>query len=92
MTGKRTEFSSGAAPPWAPRLFEGLRPLDRAGAVRDALAGMTLASMNIPQTVLVGFLTGVDTRTALTMRRMAGRRTWESIGSGCDHGCQGYTR
>ena len=49
MTDKRTEFSSGADPPSAPRLFGGLRPLDRAGAVRDALAGVTLASMNIPQ-------------------------------------------
>jgi len=30
-------------------LFGGLRPLTRGGAVRDALAGVTLASMNIPQ-------------------------------------------
>ena len=30
-------------------LFEGLRPLSRARALRDALAGVTLASMNIPQ-------------------------------------------
>ncbi|HXX32081.1 MAG TPA: SulP family inorganic anion transporter [Myxococcaceae bacterium] len=33
----------------AARLFAGLRPLSRKGALRDALAGMTLASINIPQ-------------------------------------------
>jgi MFS superfamily sulfate permease-like transporter len=30
-------------------LFQGIRPLSRAGAVRDALAGFQLAAMNIPQ-------------------------------------------
>src|SRR5205809_8027934 len=30
-------------------LFEGIRPVTRGGAVRDALAGITLATMNIPQ-------------------------------------------
>jgi SulP family sulfate permease len=30
-------------------LFEGIRPLSRAGAIRDALAGVQLAAMNIPQ-------------------------------------------
>jgi len=37
---------------WAglrPRLLGGLRPLDRGGALRDALAGVSLASMDIPQ-------------------------------------------
>jgi SulP family sulfate permease len=37
---------------WArlrPRLFGGLRPLDRSGALHDALAGVSLASMDIPQ-------------------------------------------
>ena len=29
--------------------FAGLRPFNRGGAVRDAFAGLTLASMNIPQ-------------------------------------------
>jgi SulP family sulfate permease len=33
---------------WLP-LFEGIRPLSRAGAIRDALAGVQLAAMNIPQ-------------------------------------------
>jgi SulP family sulfate permease len=31
------------------RLFEGIRPLTREGAIRDALAGLQLAAMNIPQ-------------------------------------------
>lgn len=30
-------------------LFEGIRPFHRAGAIRDALAGVELAAMNIPQ-------------------------------------------
>lgn len=30
-------------------LFEGILPLSRAGAIRDALAGIQLAAMNIPQ-------------------------------------------
>jgi sulfate permease, SulP family len=33
---------------WPP-LFQGIRPLSRAGAARDALAGFQLAAMNIPQ-------------------------------------------
>src|ERR1700733_9149421 len=32
-----------------PRLFQGLRPVSRAAAARDALAGFQLAAMNIPQ-------------------------------------------
>ena len=31
------------------RFFEGLRPLSRGGAAHNALAGVILASMNIPQ-------------------------------------------
>jgi sulfate permease, SulP family len=30
-------------------LFQGIRPFDRVGAIRDALAGVELAAMNIPQ-------------------------------------------
>ena len=37
LTGMRLSF------------FGGLRPFSRRGAVRDAVAGVTLASMNIPQ-------------------------------------------
>ena len=49
------------------RLFQGIRPVTRAGAVRDALAGFQLAAMNIPQalgytkiagmTIITGFYT-----------------------------------
>jgi SulP family sulfate permease len=39
---KRTEKS------W-PTLFQGIRPISGAGALRDALAGIELAAMNIPQ-------------------------------------------
>jgi sulfate permease, SulP family len=35
-------------PRW-PFLFQGMRPFDRAGAVRDSVAGVELAAMNIPQ-------------------------------------------
>ena len=40
---------SGGGMPLRLTLFGGLRPLSRARAMRDALAGVTLASMNIPQ-------------------------------------------
>ena len=56
MTDKRTEFSSGADPPSAPRLFGGLRPLDRAGAGRDALAGVTLGLDSSITEVLIQFM------------------------------------
>ncbi|HZL70183.1 MAG TPA: hypothetical protein VFC29_22950, partial [Candidatus Limnocylindrales bacterium] len=42
--GQPTATHSG----WLP-LFQGIRPLSRAGAARDALAGFQLAAMNIPQ-------------------------------------------
>src|SRR5262249_9406834 len=32
-----------------PRLFASIRPITRAEALRDALAGLTLAAMNVPQ-------------------------------------------
>lgn len=32
-----------------PRLFQGLLPIEKAAAMRDALAGFTLAAMNVPQ-------------------------------------------
>jgi len=42
--GQPTATHSG----WLP-LFQGIRPLSRAGAARDAMAGFQLAAMNIPQ-------------------------------------------
>src|ERR1700727_412168 len=44
MTG-----SSQTRIPTRPVLFQGMRPLSRAGAVRDSVAGVELAAMNIPQ-------------------------------------------
>lgn len=49
MSDPRPNSGSATDPPSAPRLFGGIRPLTRAGALRDVLAGVTLASMNIPQ-------------------------------------------
>ena len=46
----RLQFSSSEARSggWL-HLFQGIRPVTRAGAARDALAGFQLAAMNIPQ-------------------------------------------
>src|SRR5215469_16178401 len=48
-----------------PRLFSGLRPIDRAGAMRDALAGFTLAAMNIPQALGYTRIAGTPVVTGL---------------------------
>jgi len=48
-----------------PRLFSGLRPIDRAGAMRDALAGFTLAAMNIPQALGYTRIAGMPVVTGL---------------------------
>lgn len=47
------------------RVFEGLRPFSRGGAVRDALAGVTLASMNIPQVLGYTRIAGTPVVTGL---------------------------
>ena len=63
-------------PPGAPRsplpgsfmrldFFAGLRPFSRAGAVRDAIAGVTLASMNIPQVLGYTRIAGTPVVTGL---------------------------
>ena len=46
-------------------LFGGIRPLNRAGALRDALAGVTLASMNIPQVLGYTRIAGMPVVTGL---------------------------
>jgi sulfate permease, SulP family len=46
-------------------LFGGVRPLTRKGAVRDALAGVTLASMNIPQVLGYTRIAGTPVVTGL---------------------------
>ena len=48
-----------------PRLFRGIRPVSRAGAVRDALAGFTLAAMNIPQALGYTKIAGTPVVTGL---------------------------
>src|ERR1700751_3303915 len=46
-------------------LFSGLRPFSRAGAVRDALAGFTLAAMNVPQALGYARIAGTPVVTGL---------------------------
>ena len=46
-------------------LFEGLRPFSRSAAVRDVLAGVTLASMNIPQVLGYTRIAGTPVVTGL---------------------------
>ncbi len=46
-------------------LFEGLRPFSRSTAVRDALAGVTLASINIPQVLGYARIAGTPVVTGL---------------------------
>ena len=45
--------------------FAGLRPLNRGGAIRDAIAGLTLASMNIPQVLGYTRIAGTPVVTGL---------------------------
>ena len=47
------------------RLFESLRPFSRSGTVRDVLAGLTLASMNIPQVLGYTRIAGTPVVTGL---------------------------
>ena len=47
------------------RLFEGIRPVSRAGAMRDALAGFTLAAMNVPQALGYTKIAGMPVVTGL---------------------------
>jgi high affinity sulfate transporter 1 len=48
-----------------PRLFRGIRPVDLAGAVRDVLAGFTLASTNVPQALGYTRIAGTPVVTGL---------------------------
>jgi len=47
------------------RLFEGLRPLARGGVLRDALAGLNLATINIPQVLGYSRIAGMPVVTGL---------------------------
>ena len=46
-------------------LFGGMRPLSRGGALHDAWAGITLASMNIPQVLGYTRIAGTPVVTGL---------------------------
>src|SRR5512132_2502956 len=46
-------------------MFGGLRPVTRGGAVRDAVAGITLATMNIPQVLGYTRIAGTPVVTGL---------------------------
>jgi SulP family sulfate permease len=46
-------------------LFRGLRPIQRAGAVRDVLAGVVLAAMDIPQVLGYAKIAGMPVVTGL---------------------------
>src|SRR2546430_7029775 len=47
------------------RLFDSLRPLNRSTVVRDSIAGVTLASMNIPQVLGYTRIAGTPVVTGL---------------------------
>src|SRR5712671_6053377 len=47
------------------QLFRGIRPVNREGAVRDALAGFTLAAMNVPQALGYTRIAGTPLVTGL---------------------------
>src|SRR5262249_37119099 len=47
------------------RLFDGIRPITRSGAAHDAIAGVTLASMNIPQVLGYTRIAGTPVVTGL---------------------------
>jgi sulfate permease, SulP family len=47
------------------QLFRGIRPVNREGALRDALAGFTLAAMNVPQALGYTRIAGTPVVTGL---------------------------
>ena len=49
----------------ASQLFRGIRPVNREGAVRDAMAGFTLAAMNVPQALGYTRIAGTPVVTGL---------------------------
>jgi SulP family sulfate permease len=48
-----------------PRLFQGIRPVSRAAVVRDAVAGLSLAAMNVPQALGYTKIAGTPVVTGL---------------------------
>lgn len=60
VTHEKPQDSEGW--PW---LFGGLRPVTRGGTTRDALAGVTLAAMNVPQAMGYARIAGMPVITGL---------------------------
>jgi SulP family sulfate permease len=60
VSAKKPQQSEGG-----PRLFQGIRPVSRAGLVRDAMAGLTLAAMNVPQALGYTKIAGTPVVTGL---------------------------
>jgi hypothetical protein len=50
-----------------PVLFKGMRPFDRASALRDSVAGIELAAMNIPQALGYTSIAGLPRSPAFTL-------------------------
>src|SRR5690348_10072432 len=57
--------AKSAGPAMRLTVFAGLRPFSRGGALRDALAGVTLASMNVPQALGYTRIAGTPVVTGL---------------------------
>src|SRR5262245_57262675 len=65
MPGKCQRNAKSPGPAMRLTIFAGLRPLSRSGALRDALAGVTLASMNVPQVLGYTRIAGTPVVTGL---------------------------
>lgn len=61
MSNRKTNFATAGRF----RLFAALRPVTRAGAIRDVLAGVQLAAMNIPQALGYTKIAGMPVVTGL---------------------------
>jgi sulfate permease, SulP family len=65
LVGVRQAMVTENTRPRREQLFQGLRPITRAGAVRDGLAGFTLAAMNVPQALGYTRIAGTPVVTGL---------------------------
>src|SRR5262245_34194417 len=65
MPGKCQGHARSPGPAMRRTVFASLRPFSRRGALRDALAGVTLASMNVPQVLGYTRIAGTPVVTGL---------------------------
>src|ERR1700761_8730358 len=63
--GRATDFDCDRGDSRLLSLFRGARPVKRAGAVRDVMAGVALAAMNIPQVLGYATIAGMPVVTGL---------------------------